>query len=87
MDLQKLFSWSIALVSALAIAGGGVCLVNVARSDGRIDYCRVIYNNDSSVHLPVYIIEGHRNWRPDVRVAVATTADQAEAERKALCPP
>ena len=86
MDMEKAVQWGLFGTVAAGIVAGALCLVMCARSDGAVDYCRVIYNNDSSIHLPVYIVEGHRNWRPDIRVAIAQTAEEAEAKRKALCP-
>lgn len=86
MDLEKLFSWTITAVVALCLLGGTFYLVNVARTDGRVDYCRVLYYNENNVQLPVYIVEGHRPWRTDIRMAITTSADEAEAKRKLLCP-
>lgn len=83
---DKVVFWGITGIIAVALIAGATCLVNVARSDGRIQYCRVIYYNENNVQLPVYIVEGYRPWRPDVRVAITTTAEDAEAKRKALCP-
>lgn len=86
MDFDKFLSYGLASLLTLAVLGGTTCLVMCARSDGRVDYCRVIYHNENNVQLPVYVIEGHRNWRPDIRMAVATSSDEAEAKLKALCP-
>jgi hypothetical protein len=83
---ERVVFWGIFGIITAGILAGAACLFNCARSDGRIDYCRVIYYNENNVQLPVYIVEGHRPWRPDVRVAITTNADDAEAKRKALCP-
>lgn len=75
------------VVFAAAMIGlvvGTTCLVQLARSDGRVEYCRIVHRDHGL--LPVYVIEGHRSWRPDVRVSVAGSAEEAEAQRKALCP-
>ncbi len=48
--------------------------------DGRIVYCRIVYYGEQ-----VYIVEGHSNWRPDISIAIAVSAEDAEAKRKALC--
>lgn len=71
------------VVACVVILG---CLFMVARTDGRVDYCRVVYYNENNVQLPVYIVEGHRSWRPDIRMAITRSAEEAEAQRKALCP-
>ena len=86
MDLEKAFwtsAFGLACIGALA---GIASLFMVAKSDGRVDYCRVVYYNENNVQLPVYIVEGHRNWRPDIRMAITRTAEEAESQRKALCP-
>lgn len=86
MDFDKFLSLGLMGVLSLALLGGAACLFMCARSDGRVDYCRIVYHNENNVQLPIYVIEGHRNWRPDIRMAVATSAEEAEAKRKALCP-
>lgn len=83
---DKVVFWGITGVIAATLIAGATCLFNVARSDGRIQYCRVVYYNENNVQLPVYIVEGYRPWRPDVRVAITNSAEDAEAKRKALCP-
>lgn len=84
--MDNVIGWGIVGVVALGILAGAASLFMVARSDGRVDYCRVVYYNENNVQLPVYIVEGHRNWRPDIRMAITRSAEDAEAQRKALCP-
>jgi hypothetical protein len=86
MDFEKA-AWYTAFFALIAgMIMGIYCLVKVIGSDGRVDYCRILYDNDSSIHLPAYRVIGHRAWRPDIDIAVTISADDAEAKRKALCP-
>ncbi len=85
MDLEKTMWGCLLAVVMGGIVAGAVCLVNVAKSDGRVDYCRVLYDN-SSYALPAYRIVGHRNWRGDIDVAVTTSAEDAAVKLKTLCP-
>lgn len=63
----------------------GVILISCAiylsaSSTGRVDYCQV------EGTLGGYTIRGHRNWRPDVIIAVASNVQDAESIRKITCP-
>ena len=83
---DKIIEWSIYGAVMAAVGTFALCMFMVATSSGKIDYCRVRYNNDSQIHPPVYVVEGHRSWRPDVNVAIAVTAEEADTKLKTLCP-
>ncbi len=72
------------VVAAIGICIGTACLVQLCMADGRIEYCRIEYRDHGL--LPAYVVEGHRSWRSNVRVSVVASAEEAEAQRKALCP-
>lgn len=84
--VDSVIGWGIAGSIGTALVIFTMCMVQVARSDGRVDYCRVVYYGEDNVQPPVYVVEGHRSWRPDIRIAIARSAEDAEAQRKVLCP-
>lgn len=81
MDFERIAFSGLFAVCVVATLTGIGCVVESLRADGRVDYCRIIYDNDSAIHLPVYRVVGHRNWRPDINVAVASTAEEAATSR------
>lgn len=86
MNVEKTAWCTLFAVCIIGLIAGGACLINVGTSSGKVDYCRIEYDNDSSIHLPAYRIIGHRAWRPDVNVAVVGTAEDAALKVKTLCP-
>lgn len=86
MDWKDPFDWLIVICAAGCLALATFFIVVTARSDGRIDYCYVEYNNDSSIHPPVWVVYGHRNWRSDQRITTAVSAEDAAVKKKEMCP-
>lgn len=74
--------WFVSIVSSVLI-GVAVIVGMIARSDGKIDHCWVEL---AQYQTPSYAARGHRNWQPNVTIAIAPTAEEAEAKRKLLCP-
>jgi len=86
MDLEKTATTFGFVTAFVALVIGIVCLIQCINSNGKVDYCRVVYDNSSSIHPPAYRIIGHRNWRPDIDVAVTISAEDAAFKMQTLCP-
>jgi hypothetical protein len=84
--MEKLIIRGIVIVCCTVIIAIALSLFMYAKSDGKVDYCYILYNNDSTIHLPSYVIMGHRSWRIDIRMAIASSVDEANAKRQILCP-
>jgi hypothetical protein len=65
----------IGMVSAIGFMG---CMW--AKSDGRVNYCYITEDE------AIYRVVGHRNWRPDVTLATALTAEDAKSKMALVCP-
>ena len=86
MNLEKVTITFGIMALVVGFALGLTALIQVMNSNGRVDYCRVLYDNDSAKHPPAYRVIGHRNWHPDIDVAMALSAEEAAAKMQTLCP-
>ena len=58
-------------------------LYQAINADGKITHC---YVDDAQGSAPVYVIIGHRDWRPDAILGIAETGPEAHSKMKELCP-
>lgn len=80
---EVVFSDSLArLVIGLAVlAAAGYVGLQIAKTDGRIDYCMIILEKDE------YVLEGHRPWRENETLMKKETREPLlKAAQEMSCP-
>lgn len=85
-DGEDWFGCVVLCVALLGLGFGTFALVNVIRSDAKVDHCYVEYYNQSQVLPGTYIVKGHVPWRSDIVLGHAPTSEEAQAKLRDLCP-
>lgn len=85
-DISDLFGITFWGIFVLMLLFGGVAIVNSALSDGKIDYCLIVYYGHESAP-GAYYLWGHRPWSENKRLSVSSTFEEAAAHARELgCP-
>jgi hypothetical protein len=71
---NRVIEYSIFALIVIALAFCGFCLVKVVSTDGQVDYC---YVDNINGRTGGYEVIGHRPWRPDAHLGVASSPDSA----------